>query len=89
MVSEDLEEPCGAEPQPAISMDSRGNSGMQHQLSVHSAIECPHEQGGPSWTCREHRAFLGWLSLGVRDLGKDHPSRQRQEKGGGEMDLPL
>lgn len=81
MVSEDLEEPCGAEPQPAISMESRGNSGVQHQLSVHSAVECPLEQGGPG-PAGLAESTEPWLAVS-RCQGPGEGSSEQTEAGEG------
>lgn len=79
MVSEDLEEPSGAEPRPVISMESRGKSGVQ-QLSVHSATECPLEQGelGPAGLAESTGAWLAVSRCQGPGEGSSEQSRGRR-----------
>lgn len=70
MVSEDLEEPCGAEPQPVISMRAGESQGCSTSSVCTLQQNALMSREGQAQLDLQRAQRLGWLSLGVRDLGR-------------------
>ena len=76
MVSKDLEEPCGAEPWPVISMESRESQGCSSSVcTLQQNVLLSRESQAPLDLQRAQR--LGWLSLGSQGPGEGSSEQSR------------